>query len=104
MYYVTTETIQGKKIVKTLGTVTGSSVRGRWIGADIIAGLRNLVGGEIVEYSQLLDASREQAVQRMLENATKMSANAVVSVRFTTSPIAQQAVEILAYGTAVVVK
>lgn len=104
MEYVTTETIQGKKIMKTLGTVTGSSVRGRWVGADIIAGLRNLVGGEIVEYSELLEASRQQAVGRMLDEAKKNGANAVVGVRFATSPIAQQALEILAYGTAVVVK
>ncbi len=104
MQYVTTETIQGKKIIKVLGTVAGNTVRARWIGADIVAGLRNIIGGEIPEYSKLLTDSRIQAIDRMLKHAEELGANAVVCVRFQTSTIAQAGEELLAYGTAVVVK
>lgn len=104
MDYVTTETIAGKKITKVLGAVTGNTVRARWIGADVVAGIRNIIGGEIPEYSKLLTDSREQALQRMLDEAKKRGANAVVCVRFQTSTIAQAGEEILVYGTAVVVK
>lgn len=99
--FVTTETIQGKEIKETLGTVRGSTVRARNIGRDFFAGLKNIVGGEISEYTQLLADSREQAIKRMLDDAKKLGADAVVNVRFTTSNVMQGAAEILAYGTAV---
>ncbi len=101
MIFVTTDTIAGKEIIKTLGTVRGSTVRARNIGRDIFAGLKNIVGGEISEYTQLLADAREQAIQRMLEDAEKLGADAVVNVRFTTSQVMQGAAEMLAYGTAV---
>jgi len=101
MIYVTTETIQGREIVETLGTVRGSTVRARNIGRDIFAGLKNIVGGEISEYTELLADSREQAIKRMLDDATKLGADAIVNVRFTTSAVMQGAAEMLAYGTAV---
>ena len=101
MIFVTTETLPDKKIIKTLGTVRGSTVRARNIGRDIFAGLKNIVGGEISEYTQLLADAREQALQRMLQDAEKLGANAVVNVRFTTSQVMQGAAEMLAYGTAV---
>ncbi|MAG15703.1 hypothetical protein CMO88_01435 [Candidatus Woesearchaeota archaeon] len=104
MIYVTTSEIQGKKIVKTIGVVKGSSVRAKWFGADIIANIRNVFGGEIVEYSNLLDQTRQKAIDRMLEDAKANGANAIVNVRFASSQIGQQAAEILVYGTAVVVK
>ncbi len=101
MIFVTTETLPDKKIIKTLGTVRGSTVRARNIGRDIFAGLKNIVGGEISEYTQLLADAREQALQRMLQDAEKLGANAVVNVRFTTSQVMQGAAEMLVYGTAV---
>lgn len=104
MIFVTTESIHGKEIVESLGTVRGSTVRARNIGRDFFAGLKNIVGGEISEYTQLLADSREQAIKRMLDDATKIGADAVVNVRFTTSNVTQGAAEILAYGTAVKMK
>jgi len=104
MIVVTSSTIAGKKIVKTLGFVTGNAVRARHIGKDILAGLKNIVGGEIEEYTKLLAESRDQSVDRMVEMAQKLGANAVVDVRFSTSFIMSAAAEILAYGTAVVVE
>ncbi len=101
MIFVTTETLPDKKIIKTLGTVRGSTVRARNIGRDIFAGLKNIIGGEISEYTQLLADAREQALQRMLQDAEKLGANAVVNIRFTTSQVMQGAAEMLAYGTAV---
>ena len=101
MLYVTTETIQGKEISETIGTVRGSTVRARNIGRDIFAGLKNIVGGEISEYTKLLADSREQAIKRMLDDATAVGADAIVNVRFTTSTVMQGAAEMLAYGTAV---
>jgi uncharacterized protein YbjQ (UPF0145 family) len=104
MIYVTTETVAGKEILETLGTVRGSTVRARNIGRDIFAGLKNIVGGEISEYTKLLADAREQALQRMLEDAKKLGADAIVNVRFTTSQVMQGAAEMLAYGTAVKLK
>lgn len=104
MLFVTTENIHGKEISETLGVVRGSSVRARNIGRDFFAGLKNIVGGEISEYTQLLADSREQAIKRMLDDAKKMGADAVVNVRFTTSNVMQGAAEILAYGTGVKLK
>ncbi len=101
MIFVTTDTISGKNIIETLGTVRGSTVRARNLGRDIFAGLKNLVGGEISEYTQLLADAREQAIQRMLEDADRLGADAIVNVRFTTSQVMQGAAEMLAYGTAV---
>ncbi len=104
MIVVTSETIANKKIVKTLGLVRGNSVRARHIGKDIMAGLRNIVGGDIHEYAKLMAESREQALDRMITEASELRANAVVTVRFTTSVIMGGAAEILAIGTAVVVE
>ncbi len=96
-----TEQIHGKEIVESLGIVRGSTVRARNVGRDIFASLKNLVGGEITEYTQLLADSREQALLRMEDDAIKIGADAIVNVRFTTSAVTQGAAEILAYGTAV---
>ena len=104
MLMSTTETIAGKTIVKHLGLVRGNTIRGRHVGKDILAGLRNMVGGEIVEYTKLMAESREQALDRMTEEAKRLGANAVVGLRFSTSEIENHAAEILAYGTAVVVE
>jgi uncharacterized protein YbjQ (UPF0145 family) len=101
MLFVTTETIVGKEITESLGTVRGSTVRARNIGSDFFAGLKNIVGGEISEYTKLLADAREQAIQRMLADAVRMRADAVINVRFTTSQVMQGAAEIMAYGTAV---
>jgi uncharacterized protein YbjQ (UPF0145 family) len=104
MILVNTPTISDKKITTTLGIARGSTVRARNIGQDIFAGLKNIIGGEISEYTKLQAQSREQALQRMTEDAQKMGANAIVNVRLTTSMVMQGCSEILAYGTAVVVE
>jgi uncharacterized protein YbjQ (UPF0145 family) len=104
MLLSTTDTIPGKTISKHLGLVRGNTIRARHVGRDLLAHLRNLVGGEIVEYTKLLAESREQAVDRMMEEARKLGANAVVGLRFSTAEIESHAAEILAYGTAVVVE
>ena len=104
MIIVTTEEIPNKKIKETLGIARGSTVRARNIGRDIFAGIKNLVGGEISEYTKLQAESREQAIQRMNDDAEKMGANAIVNVRLTTSMVMQGCSEILAYGTAVTVE
>lgn len=104
MIVVTSEQIAGKRIVRTLGLVRGNTVRARHIGKDILAGLRNIVGGEIHEYGKLMGESREQSIDRMVAEAERLGANAIVAVRFTTSMVAQGAAELLATGTAVVVE
>ena len=101
MIITSTEFIPGKEVVEILGIARGSTVRARNVGRDIFAGLKNLVGGEIEEYTKLQAHSREQAMQRMEEDAQKMGADAVINLRLTTSVITQGAAEILAYGTAV---
>ncbi|MCO7227332.1 YbjQ family protein [Pleionea sp. CnH1-48] len=101
---VTTDDIANKKIVKTLGLVRGNTIRARHVGRDILAGLRTIVGGEVHEYTKLMAESREQALDRMVDEARSMGANAIVSTRFTTSLMAQGAAELLAFGTAVVVE
>jgi uncharacterized protein YbjQ (UPF0145 family) len=101
MIIVNTEEIQGKKISETLGLARGSTVRARNLGRDIFAGLKNLVGGEISEYTKLLADAREEALGRMILDANRMDADAIVNVRFTTSTVMQGCSEILAYGTAV---
>ena len=97
----TTFEITGKKISKNLGIVQGNTVRARWFGRDIAAGLKNLVGGEIVSYTELMRDSRNQAIERMTEEAKKLGADAVIGVRFTTAEMMQGSAEFLAYGTAV---
>jgi len=104
MKIVTTETIAGHEIIEVLGVVRGSTVRARNVGRDIFAGLKNLVGGEIEEYTKLAADSREEAYFRMVKDAERLGADAVVGVRFTTSMIMQGASEMLAYGTAVKLK
>ena len=103
MIIVTTENIANRRIVKTLGLVRGNTVRARHIGKDIMAGLRNIVGGEIHEYAKLIAESREQTLDRMVEEAEELGANAIVATRFTTSVMMGGAAELLAIGTAVVV-
>ena len=102
MIVTTTEQIEGKKIKKTIGMVRGSTIRAKHIGKDIMAAFRGLAGGEITEYTKMMAEAREEAIQRMVEDVEKQGANAIISVRFTTSMIMQNAAEVLAYGTAVV--
>ena len=104
MIVVTSEDIANKRIVKTLGLVRGNTIRARHIGKDILAGLRTIVGGEIHEYAKLLAESREQAIDRMVQEAAELGANAVIATRFTTSVIVGGAAELLAVGTAVIVE
>jgi len=104
MIVVTSSTVAGKRIVKTLGMVKGNAVRARHIGKDILAVFKNIVGGEIEEYTKLLAESREQSLDRMIVEAQSLGANAVVDTRFSTSYIMANAAEILAFGTAVVVE
>ena len=104
MILVNTETITGREISETLGLVRGSTVRARNFGRDIFAGIKNIVGGEISEYTKLLADSREQAIYRMVQDAEKLKADAIINVRFTTSAVMQGSSEILAYGTAVKLK
>jgi uncharacterized protein YbjQ (UPF0145 family) len=101
MIVATTEQIEGKKITETLGLVRGSTIRARHMGHDIMAGLRNIVGGEVKDYTVMLAQAREEAIQRMIEQAEKMGANAIVGTRFVTSMVMSGAAEIVAYGTAV---
>ena len=101
MIITTTEKIPNKEITEILGIARGSTVRARNIGRDIFAGLKNIVGGEIEEYTMLQAQSREQALQRMIADATRLGADAVINLRFQSSMIMQGAAEILAYGTAV---
>jgi len=100
----TSDQIEGKRIVQTLGLVRGSAIRTRHVGRDIMAALRNLVGGEIPEYTKLMAQSREQAIQRMIVDAEQQGANAIVGVRFATSMVMSGAAEMLVYGTAVKVE
>lgn len=104
MIVVTSSEIAGKRIVRTLGIVRGNTIRARHVGRDIMAALRNLVGGEVSEYTKLMGEAREQAIDRMVEEARGLGANAIVDVRFTTAMIMQGAAELLAFGTAVVVE
>jgi len=104
MIITNTETIANREISETIGVARGSTVRARNIGRDIFAGLKNIIGGEIEEYTKLQAQSREQAMERMMLDATKMGADAVVNLRLTTSMVMQGCSEILAYGTAVKLK
>jgi uncharacterized protein YbjQ (UPF0145 family) len=98
------EIVPGRKISKHLGLVQGSTVRAKHIGRDFMAGLKNVVGGELTGYTELLQESREEAVERMVQQAKSIGANAVLNVRFSTSSITQGAAELFAYGTAVVLE
>lgn len=100
----TLEVVPGYKVVKILGLVRGNTVRARHVGRDILAGLRNIVGGEVSEYTKLMAESREQSIDRMLDEARTLGANAVIGARFTTSMIASGAAELLVFGTAVVLE
>ncbi|AET69273.1 hypothetical protein Desor_3813 [Desulfosporosinus orientis DSM 765] len=104
MIVVTTENLPGKKVAEVKGQVFGLVVRSRGIGKDIMAGLRGLVGGEIMEYTEMIEDARRQAIDRMVKNASLMGANAVVMMRFDSSAIMNNMSEIVAYGTAVVIE
>lgn len=101
MIVVTTEQIEGRRITETLGLVRGSTIRARHVGHDIMAALRSIVGGEISDYTLMLAQAREEALQRMIDQAEKLGANAIVGARFVTSMVLSGAAEIVAYGTAV---
>jgi uncharacterized protein YbjQ (UPF0145 family) len=101
MIVVTTEHIEGKRITETLGLVKGSTIRARHVGRDVMAGLRNIVGGEVKDYTVMLAQAREEALQRMIEQGEKMGANAIIGARFVTSMVMSGAAEMVAYGTAV---
>ncbi len=104
MFLVTTEAVEGRQVEQVLGLVRGNTIRARHIGRDVMAGLRNIVGGEIKEYTRMLSQARDEAVSRMVKEAEALGANAVLGVRFTTSQTMSGAAEILAYGTAVRLK
>lgn len=104
MFMTTQDFIKEKEIEETLGLVVGNTIRARSIGKDIKAVLRAIVGGEIMEYTKLMAESREQAIDRMKENARSLGADAIVGVKFTTSPVMSGSSELLAYGTAVKLK
>ena len=104
MELTTLETIPGKTISRHFGMVSGSTIRAKHIGRDFMAGLKNIVGGELKGYTELLKESREQAIERMQAQATQLGANAVVNIRFSTSSVAQGAAELYVYGTAVFVE
>ncbi|MFW5426639.1 MAG: YbjQ family protein [Methylophagaceae bacterium] len=102
MFISNLEFMTGKKVIKHLGLVQGSSVRAKHVGRDLMAGLKNLFGGELKGYTELLQESREEATERMIEQATAVDANAILNVRFSTSSITSGAAEIYVYGTAVI--
>ena len=104
MIITTSGQVEGKTIAKTVGLVKGSTIRARHLGKDIMAGFRGMVGGEITEYTKMMAEAREEAIQRMVKDAEKQGANAIVSMRFSTSMIMQSAAEVLAYGTGVVLE
>jgi len=104
MTVVTSDTVEGKRVVRTLGLVRGNTIRARHLGKDIMAALRGVVGGEVSEYTKLMAESREQALDRMVEEARDLGANAIISARFQTSMVMTGAAELLAFGTAVVLE
>ena len=101
MIITTTDSIPGKRITRVYGLVRGNTIRARHVGKDIMAGLKNIVGGEIVDYTKMMAESREQAIDRMIEDGESLGANAIIAVRFTTTSMMQSAAELLVYGTAV---
>ena len=102
MIVVTTETVEGRRVARTLGLVRGNTIRSRHVGRDLLALFRMLVGGEISEYTKLMAEAREQALDRLVDEARELGANAIIAVRFETAMVASGAAELLAYGTAVV--
>ena len=104
MIITTSGRVEGREIVKTVGLVKGNTIRARHVGRDIKAGLKSIIGGEITDYTQMMSDARDEAVKRMAEDAEKKGGSAVISMRFATSMIMPNAAEILAYGTAVVLK
>ena len=104
MMLATTDSVPGKRIIRTMGLVRGNTIRARHVGRDILAGLKGIVGGEISEYTKMIAEAREQALDRLVEEAESKGANAIVCVRFTTASMMQGAAELLAYGTAVIVE
>jgi len=100
----TTDTIAGKRVVRTLGLARGNTIRARHVGKDLMAVFRNLVGGEVSEYTKMMAEVREQALDRMVEEARELGADAVICVRFMTTEVMQGAAELLAYGTAVILE
>lgn len=103
MIVVTTPEIPGRKITKVLGLVRGNTIRARHIGRDLSAIFKNIVGGEISDYTKMMSEAREQSLDRLIEDAEQLGANAVVAVRFSTTSMMQGAAELLAYGTAVII-
>ncbi|RKD22496.1 Uncharacterized conserved protein YbjQ, UPF0145 family [Caminicella sporogenes DSM 14501] len=104
MILVNTEEVKGREIVEVLGLVRGSTIQSKHLGKDILAGFKTIVGGEITQYTEMLDEARQVAIDRMVKQAQEKGANAVVNIRFATSAIMQGAAELLVYGTAVKVK
>ena len=104
MIIVNTDHIEGMRVAKTLGLVYGNSVKTKWFVKDIMASVRKVVGGEMKGYTQMMSDAREEAIRRMVQQAKEMGGNAVINTRFTTSTVTQEAAEVLAYGTAVVVE
>ena len=101
MIVTTAEKVPGREVTEVLGVVRGNTIRARHVGRDVMAGLRSIVGGEITEYTKMIAESREQSLDRMIEAANKLGADAIICMRFTTSSVMSTAAEILAYGTAV---
>ena len=104
MIVVNSSSIEGREILQTLGLVKGNTIRAKHVGKDIVAGLRHLVGGELKEYTEMMSEAREEALRRMIQDAERLKADAVLNVRFTTSMVMGGAAEILVYGTAVKLK
>lgn len=104
MIVVTTNEVAGKRIVKTLGLVRGNTVRARHLGHDVLAFLRNLVGGEIYEYTKMVAESREHAIDRLVADAKSIGANAVIGIQFSTAYVGSNMAEMLVYGTAVIIE
>ncbi len=104
MILVNTDFVEGKKITETLGIAKGNTIRAKWVGKDIIAGLRQIVGGELKEYTEMLTEARKESTKRMVEEAKALGADAIINVRFTTSQVMASAAEIMVYGTAVKLK
>ncbi|AHB14281.1 MULTISPECIES: YbjQ family protein [Dehalococcoides] len=104
MILTNTEDVAGHKIIKNLGLVKGNTIRAKHLGKDIMASLRSIVGGEIEEYTQMLDEARNEALKRMEAEAKEKGANAIICIRFSTSAVMQNASEVMAYGTAVIVE
>jgi len=104
MIITTSDRVEGKTIARTIGLVKGNTIQARHIGKDIRAGLKGIVGGEITDYTEMMSSAREEAIARMVEDAKKQGANAIVSMRLATSMIMQNASEVLAYGTGVVLE